>query len=117
MLLSKGQLTTLQSLIHSTGTDENKFLQYLGVPSLEMLPHAMYQQAIEALKRKKSGKSFSNPQSVDAVLSALAAHKIEAKLAEDGKTIYASSYEHRNFLKQIGFRWDGKLKSWYLTAQ
>ena len=117
MLLSKGQLTTLQSLIHSTGTDENKFLQYLGVPSLEMLPHAMYQQAIEALKRKKAGKSFSNPQSVDAVLSALAAHKIEAKLAEDGKTIYASSYEHRNFLKQIGFRWDGKLKSWYLTAQ
>lgn len=117
MLLSKGQLTTLQSLIHSTGTDENKFLQYLGVPSLEMLPHAMYQQAIEALKRKKSGKSFSNPQSVDAVLSALAAHKIEAKLAEDGKTIYASSYEHRNFLKQIGFRWDGKLRSWYLTAQ
>jgi hypothetical protein len=77
----------------------------------------MYQQAIEALKRKKAGKSFSNPQSVDAVLSALAAHKIEAKLAEDGKTIYATSYEHRNFLKEIGFRWDGKLKSWYLQAR
>lgn len=117
LLLSKGQIGTLQSLIRTTGTDEQKFLKYLGVSSLELLPHAMYQQAIEALKRKKSGKGFSNPQSVDAVLSALAAHKIEAKLAEDGKTIYATSYENRNFLKQLGFRWDGKLKSWYLKAQ
>jgi phage recombination protein Bet len=117
ILLSKGQIGTLQSLIQSTGTDEQKFLQYLGVSSLEMLPHALYQQAIEALKRKNSGKNFSNPQSVDAVLSALAAHKIEAKLTENGKTIYATSYEHRNFLKQLGFRWDGKMKSWYLTAQ
>jgi phage recombination protein Bet len=117
VLLSKGQITTLQSLIRGTGTDEQKFLQFLGVSSLEMLPHAMYQQAIEALKRKNSGKNFSNPQSVDAVLSALAAHKIEAKLAENSKTIYATSYEHRNFLKQLGFRWDGKMKSWYLTAQ
>ncbi len=117
LLLSKGQIGTLQSLIRTTGTDEQKFLKYLGVSSLELLPHAMYQQAIEALKRKKAGKGFSNPQSVDAVLSALAAHKIEAKLAEDGKTIYATSYENRNFLKQLGFRWDGKLKSWYLMAQ
>jgi len=117
ILLSNGQVTTLQSLIQSTGTDEQKFLQYLGVSSLKMLPHALYQQAIEALKRKNSGKNFSNPQSVDAVLSALAAHKIEAKLTENGKTIYATSYEHRNFLKQLGFRWDGKMKSWYLTAQ
>lgn len=117
ILLSKGQIGTLQNLIRSTGTDEQKFLQYLGISSLDMLPHAMYQQAIEALKRKNSGKNFSNPQSVDAVLSALAAHKIEAKLTENGKTIYATSYEHRNFLKQLGFRWDGKMKSWYLTAQ
>lgn len=117
ILLSKGQIGTLQNLIQSTGTDEQKFLQYLGVSSLEMLPHALYQQAIEALKRQNSGKNFSNPQSVDAVLSALAAHKIEAKLTENGKTIYATSYEHRNFLKQLGFRWDGKMKSWYLTAQ
>jgi hypothetical protein len=77
----------------------------------------MYQQAIEAIKRKKIGKPFNKPQSVDAILFALAAHKIEAKLTEDGKTIYATSYEHRNFLKQIGFRWDGRMKSWYLTAQ
>lgn len=117
ILLSKGQIGTLQALIRSTGTDEQKYLQYLGISSLDTLPHAMYQQAIEALKRKSSGKNFSNPQSVDAVLSALAAHKIEAKLAENGKTIYATSYEHRNFLKQLGFRWDGKMKSWYLTAQ
>lgn len=117
VLLSKGQITTLQSLLRSTGADEQRFLQYLGVSSLDLLPLAMYQQAIEALKRKKTGRSFSNPQSVDAVLSALAAHKIEAKLTEDGKTVYATSYEHRNFLKQIGFRWDGKVKSWYLTAR
>ena len=116
ILLSKGQIGTLQSLIRSTGTDEQKFLQYFGISSLNMLPHAMYQQAIEALKRKKSGKNFSNPQSVDAVLAALAAHKIEVKLAENGKTIYAQSYEHRNFLKQLGFRWDGKIKNWFLTV-
>ena len=117
ILLSKGQITTLQSLLRSTGSDEQRFLQYLGVPSLELLPHAMYQQAIEAVKRKQTGKQFSKPQSIDAVLSALAAHKIEAKLTEDEKTVYATSYEHRNFLKQIGFRWDGKLRSWYLTIQ
>jgi phage recombination protein Bet len=117
LLLSKGQIGTLQNLIRSTGTDEQRFLKHLGVSSLELLPNAMYQQAIETLKRKKAGKSFSKPQSVDAVLSALAAHKIEAKLAEDGKTIYAASYEHRNFLKEIDFRWDGKLKSWYLKAR
>ncbi len=117
VLLSNGQITTLQSLLRSTDTDEQSLLQYLGVSALELLPHAMYQQAIEAIKRKKIGKPFNKPQSVDAILFALAAHKIEAKLTEDGKTIYATSYEHRNFLKQIGFRWDGKMKSWYLTAQ
>lgn len=117
ILLSKGQVGTLRSLINSTGTDEQKFIQHFGISSLEMLPHILYQDAFEALKRKKSGKTFSKPQSVDAVLSALAAHKIEAKLSENGKTIHATSYEHRNFLKQLGFRWDGKMKSWYLTAQ
>ncbi len=115
MLLSKGQIATLQSLMRSTGTDESKFLQYLGISSLETLSQARYQEAIEALKRKKSGSSFSNPQSFDAVISALAAHKIETKVADDGRTIFATSYENRNFLKQLGFRWDGKLKSWYLT--
>ncbi len=117
ILLSKGQIGTLRSLIQTAGTDEQKFLQHFGISSLEMLPHILYQDAFAALKRKKSGKSFSKPQSVDAVLSALAAHKIEAKLSENGRTIHATSYEHRNFLKEIGFRWDGKIKSWYLTAQ
>ena len=84
---------------------------------MERLPHILYQDAFETLKRQRSGKDLNKPQSVDAVLSALAAHKIEAKLTENGKTIYATSYEHRNFLKQLGFRWDGKMKSWYLTAQ
>jgi len=117
ILLSKGQITTLQSLIRSTGTNEQKFLKFFGVPSFEAIPISLYQQAIEALKRKKIGKPMGQPKSIDAILSALAAHKISAKLTEDGHTICATSYEHRDFLKQLGFRWDGKAKNWHLTAQ
>lgn len=114
LLLSQGQITTIKRLLTETGSDEKKFLLYLGVPALEAIPLSLYQQALEALKRKKSGKPMEQPKSADAVLSALAAHKIPAQISEDEKTIVASSFQHKDLLKQLGFRWDGKTKSWML---
>jgi len=116
VLLSKGQLATIRSLIQSTGTDEGKFLQHFGVTSLDAFPASLYREAVEALKKKKTARTAPQINSVDAILSTLAAHQIPSKLGEDGKTIQATSFEHREFLKNLGFRWDGKAKSWFLTA-
>jgi hypothetical protein len=77
---------------------------------------SLYQQAIEALNRKKAGRSMEQPKSVDAILSALAALRISTKLSDDGKTIFATSYNHRDTLKQMGFRWNGEDKTWYLSV-
>lgn len=116
ILISNGQIKTLERMVKEAGADQTKFLEYLGIRSFKELPHSQYTQATDALKRKQEGKPIHPPQSIEAVLSALAAHKIEAKLSEDGKTVYADSYEHRNLLRQIGFRWDKAMKSWYLTV-
>ena len=115
ILISNGQIKTLERMVKEAGADQTKFFEYLDIKSFEELPHSQYTQAIDALKRKQEGKPIQPPQSVEAVLSALAAHKIEAKLSEDGKTIYADSYEHRNLLRQIGFHWDKAIKNWCLT--
>ncbi len=116
ILISNGQIKTLERMVKETGADQTKFLEYLGISSFAELPHSQYTLAIDALKRKQEGKPIKPPQSIEAVLSALAAHKIEAKLSEDGKTVYADSYEHRNLLRQMGFRWDKSMKNWYLTV-
>jgi len=115
ILISKGQVTTLERMIEDTGADRERFLKYLGVSTLEELPHDQYKMAIDALTRKKEGKPLDPPKSVEAIMSALAAHKISMKLDEDG-TIYAESYEHRNLLKQMGFRWDKAMKMWFLKV-
>ncbi|ORJ61315.1 phage recombination protein Bet [Geothermobacter hydrogeniphilus] len=116
ILISKGQIGVLERMVKDAGADREKFLDYLGISSFEELPHDQYKMAIDALNRKKEGKPVQPPQSVEAVLSALAAHKIAPKLSEDGKTVYADSYEHRNLLKQMGFRWDKNMKMWFLRV-
>ena len=117
VMLSKGQITTLENLIRETGTDKTRFLKFLAVDSLETLPQQLYQAAIEALKGKKAGQEpRRQPQSIDAILSALSAHKITAKVDEATRTIYASSFKDKEFLKSLGFRWDGQSKSWMLQA-
>ncbi len=118
ILLSKGQLSTLSNTIRETGTDLIKFLKYFGVSSLKNLPASRYQEAMETLRQKKAGKktNLEIPKSLTAIMSALKAHNIEARLDEENRTIFAESYEHRNLLKSLGFQWDGKAKSWFLTA-
>jgi phage recombination protein Bet len=118
ILLSKGQISTLSNMIRETGTDLVKFLKYFGVSTLKDLPGSRYQEAMEALRQKKTGKktNLDIPKSLTAIMSALTAHNIEAKLDEENRTIYAESYEHRNLLKSFGFQWDGKAKHWFLTA-
>ena len=116
ILLSNGQIKTLEQMVQNIGVNQTKFLEHFGISSFEELPHSQYTQAIDALKRKQEGKPIQPPQSIEAVLSALAAHKIEAKLSNDGKTVYADSYEHRNLLRQMGFRWDKSIKNWCLTV-
>ena len=50
------------------------------------------------------------PRSLMALMAALKAHNIEARL--DGHSIHVQSYEHRNLLKSLGFKWNGTAKSW-----
>lgn len=118
ILLSEKQVSTLSNMIRETGTDLTKFLKYFGASNLMELPASRYQEAMEALRQKQAGKktNLDLPKSLMAVMSALAAHNIEARLDEANRTIHASSYEHRTLLKSLGFRWDGKAKSWTLTA-
>ena len=116
ILISNGQIKTLEQMVEQAGVDQTKFLEYLGISSFEELPHSQYIQAIDAIKRKQEGKPIQPPQSVEAVLSALAAHKIEAKLSSNGKTVHADSYEHRNLLRNMGFHWDKSIKNWCLTV-
>lgn len=118
ILLSKGQVSTLSNMIRETGTDLAKFLKYFGVSALTTLPACRYQEAMETLRQKKAGRktNLDVPKSLVAIMSALRAHNIEARLDEETRTIHAASYEHRNLLKSLGFQWDGKAKSWFLTA-
>lgn len=116
ILISKGQVTTLERMVTEVGADRKRFLDYLGISSFEELPLDQYKMAIDALNRKKEGKPLDPPKSVEAVLSALRAHKISPKLSEDGRTVYVESYEHRNLLKQLGFRWDKNAKMWFLKV-
>ncbi len=115
ILISNGQIKALEVKVDEVGVEQAKFLEYLGINSFEELPLSQYTFAIDALNRKQEGKPIQPPQSVEAVLSALAAHKIDVKITEDGKTIYANSYEHRNLLRNMGFRWDKATKNWCLT--
>ena len=120
LLVSAGQVSTLEALIRETRADRQKYLQYLDIKRLEELPLERYQEALAALESKRDAKPGANahepPKNLDAILSALAAKRIEARVDEASRTIFASSFKDKDFLKALGFRWDGKAKSWSLQA-
>lgn len=51
--INEEQLSQLRDWIIDTATDEAKFLNYLGIESLEKLPKSQFQKAINALEVKK----------------------------------------------------------------
>lgn len=53
--ISPGQKEELIGLIKETDTDTKKFLDYMGVASLDELPASLYTKAIAALRAKKRG--------------------------------------------------------------
>lgn len=55
-LIDETQLSGLVDYIASTGTDQAKFLKWLGIESLEVMPKSLYPKAINALKAKESQK-------------------------------------------------------------
>ncbi|WP_429886107.1 phage recombination protein Bet [Geoalkalibacter halelectricus] len=120
LLISAGQIATLEALIRETRSDKAKYLRYLGVDRLEQLPLDRYQEAVAALEGKKDDArtpaADKIPANRDAILSALAAKRIEARIDEESGMIYASSYQDKDFLKALGFRWDGKNRTWSLQA-
>lgn len=54
--ISADEFFELRNLIDSTGADEAKFCEYLKVPNIEMLPKAMFAQAVSALRKKLKAK-------------------------------------------------------------
>jgi len=120
LLISAGQIATLDALIRETRSDKAKYLRYLGVDRLEQLPLERYQEALAALEGKKDDArppaADKIPANRDAILSALAAKRIEARIDEESGMIFASSYQDKDFLKALGFRWDGKNRTWSLQA-
>ena len=54
--IDEKQLSTLVDYIAATGTNQVKFLAYLGIESLEQMPKTLYQKAIEALQAKERKK-------------------------------------------------------------
>lgn len=119
LFISKSQISTLESLIRETGADQVRFLKYLGVARLDKLPLESYQEAILALEAKKDFRPHQanrQPKNFDAAIAALAAKRIEVKVDEAAKVIYASSFKEKEFLKALGFRWDTTAKSWVLQA-
>jgi len=52
--ISDTQKSTIVDMIQDTGTDEAKFLAYLKVDAIELIPEKQFNQAMVALKAKKS---------------------------------------------------------------
>jgi len=54
--ITEAQASTLADYIMSTGANEEKFLKWLGVESLEVIPKSLYQKALTALQAKEKKK-------------------------------------------------------------
>ena len=54
--ISATQVADLRAMIEETGADEQRFLKYLKIGSLTVLPAADYQRAVDALAAKKAAQ-------------------------------------------------------------
>lgn len=129
------QIENIKKMMTDTSTDEAKFLAHLNEKSMNLIPAKRYGEIIGLLEAKRKAlQAQSQPQSqsqqqetasvstgnevkrtINDTISMLAVKNIELRLSTDGLTIFAKSFNEKDFLKQIGFKWDAAEKAWAWT--
>jgi len=121
LYVTTAQVRELKRLIKESGADLNGFLTYFGAEKLERLPAAKYQQAVEKLEAKKeqaSQQGASQQGKPNELASTLKARNIPFKETEGGivATPDFKDKASQAFLKELGFKWDGKDRVWKHAA-
>ena len=105
----------LEKIISTVGADQDKYLAFLGVKSLEEIPAERMGAAIKALDAK-ARKDDATTSNVTDITSALLARRIPFEMNEEVGEVHAKpSYQDsssKEFLKQKGFRWQSSEKAW-----
>ncbi len=108
------QMKQLEQIIADTDTNLAKFLRYLQVEKLALLPAERFTWAVKSLELKKDKTGTVNNAST--IVSALTARNIPFQVDEQAGEIHATpSYQDtgaKAFLKEQGFKWNPAGKAW-----
>lgn len=136
--ISLKQVEDIKKMMSETSTEEASFLTYIGFETLAHIPARKFGEVVGLLERKRkalaSGKTTTNTttntdsatqtppaqpeakkRTVNDIISLLASKNIEMSLSPDGTSVYAKSFSEKEFLKQIGFKWNSDGKNWVFT--
>lgn len=117
-VITSAQVKQLEDLITDTATELAKFLRYLQVEKLALLPAERFTWAVKSLEFKKDKTGTENNAST--IVSALAARNIPFQVDEQAGEIHATpSFQDSNskkFLKELGFKWNPSGKAWIKQA-
>ena len=117
-VITSDQVKQLEDLITDTATELAKFLRYLQVEKLALLPAERFTWAVKSLEFKKDKTGTENNAST--IVSALAARNIPFQVDEQAGEIHATpSFQDSNskkFLKELGFKWNPSGKAWIKQA-
>lgn len=112
------QVKQLEQIIADTDTNLAKFLRYLQVGKLALLPAERFTWAVKSLELKKDKTGTVNNAST--IVSALTARNIPFQVDEQAGEIHATpSYQDtgaKAFLKEQGFKWNPAGKAWIKQA-
>ncbi|MRR55663.1 MAG: hypothetical protein EG822_14355 [Deltaproteobacteria bacterium] len=112
------QMKQLEQIIADTDTNLAKFLRYLQVEKLALLPAERFTWAVKSLELKKDKTGTVNNAST--IVSALTARNIPFQVDEQAGEIHATpSYQDtgaKAFLKEQGFKWNPAGKAWIKQA-
>lgn len=112
------QVKQLEQIIADTDTNLAKFLRYLQVEKLALLPAERFTWAVKSLELKKDKTGTVNNAST--IVSALTARNIPFQVDEQAGEIHATpSYQDtgaKAFLKEQGFKWNPAGKAWIKQA-
>jgi len=121
LFILKEQETTIKALIKETASDLKQFLGFFGVEKLAALPAARFPQAVTMLETKKgkmaeasSADTKNQPAQTDDLAEMLKARNIPFTEGDDGflaKPAFSDNAA-KAFLREQGFTWNAKAKSW-----
>lgn len=120
LFVTATQVETLKTLLTDTKADRPKFLSHFKVEKLENFPAARFEEAKAMLEAKKTQKPESasgdntNSQNNGSLAEMLKARNIPFTEGPDGIAAKPSFSDNaaKAFLREQGFTWDAKGKTW-----